>query len=69
MRALGNGMVPIYEEHTARLERGLSIETWSGMSEMEKAMLIAQRRISIQVQNLQTEAEIRKSKQDAKRKQ
>lgn len=66
---LGIDLVPIFEEHTARLERGISVSSWLEMSETEKALIIARRRISVQMQNLQTEAEIQKTKRDvAKRK-
>jgi hypothetical protein len=68
LRALSAGMVPIYEEHSARLDRGISVDAWLNMTETEKALIIASRRIATQMQNLQTEAEIRKAKADAKRK-
>jgi len=35
------------------------------MDETEKALIIARRRIAIQMQNLQTEAEIRKAKKES----
>lgn len=63
--ALGADMVPTFEETSARLERGYSVEAWSKMDAMEKAIVIAQRRIDIAVKNLQAEAEMR----DAKRRQ
>ena len=68
MRRLGVNLVPVYEEHAARLERGLTVASWLELDETEKALIIARRRISIQMQNLQTEAEIRKAKQEAKKK-
>lgn len=68
LRALGKGLVPVFEEHEARLERGYSLEEWSAMAEMEKALVIAARRTHIAIQNLQTEAEIKKAEQEAKRK-
>lgn len=61
-------MVPLHEEHEARLERGISLTIWSGMEMYEKALLIANRRIRIQIKNLQAEAEIRDAKRKAKRK-
>jgi hypothetical protein len=67
LRKLGLDLVPIFEEHTARLERGVSVEEWSEKPETEKALIIAQRRIAIQMKNLQTEAEIRKAKQESKK--
>lgn len=67
LRKLGVDLVPLYEEHAARLERQISVSQWLDMSETEKALVIAQRRISIQMQNLQTEAEIRKMNRDAKK--
>lgn len=68
LRKLGIDLVPIFEEQSARLERGISVSEWSGMNETEKALIIARRRIALQMRNLQTEAEIRKMKRDANRK-
>jgi hypothetical protein len=58
-------LVPVFEEHSVRLERGVSIKDWMDMDETEKALIVARRRIATQMRNLQTEAEIRKAKQDA----
>lgn len=60
--ALGADMVPIFEETSVRLERGYSIEIWSNLDPMERALMIAQRRIDIAVKNLQAEAEMRDAK-------
>jgi hypothetical protein len=68
LKLLGQGLVPIHEEHESRLERGISLKVWSEMDMFEKALLIASRRIRHMVGNLQAEAEIRKAKRDAKRK-
>jgi hypothetical protein len=54
-------IVPTFEEHLARLERGINLETWSRMDVEEKAIIIAVRRMSKAVDNLQAEAEIAKS--------
>mgnify|MGYP001184895256 CR=1 FL=1 len=55
---LNAGLVPIYEEHRVRADRGIDIETWSRMNVDEKAIIIAISRVSNAIQNLQTEAEI-----------
>lgn len=55
------GIIPTYEEHIARIEHKISLEAWSEMSVDEKAMIIAVRRISRAMENLQAEAEIEKS--------
>lgn len=68
MRKLGVNLVPVYEEHSARIERGITVRDWLEMCETEKALIIARRRVSLQMQNLQTEAEIRRAKQDARKK-
>lgn len=68
LKALTQDMVPLHEEHEARLERGITLSNWSGMDMYEKALLIANRRIRIQIKNLQAEAEIRDAKRKAKRK-
>lgn len=68
LKALAQDMVPLHEEHEARLERGITLDIWSRMDIFEKALLIANRRIRIQIKNLQAEAEIRDAKRKAKRK-
>lgn len=65
LRGLGSGIVTLQEEHTCRLENKISLTAWADMPEMEKALAIAQRRNSIAMRNLQTEAEIEKAKRDA----
>lgn len=67
LRALGSGLVTLQEEHTTRLERGISIQAWADMPEMEKAMVVAVRRNTIAMRNLQTEAEIEQSKREAQK--
>lgn len=68
MRMLGVGMVPIFEEHTARLERNIRLDEWETMDPFEKALIIAQRRIQIAVDNLQAEAQIKAAKTKGARK-
>lgn len=65
LRLLRKGLVPIYEEHSARIERNISLEVWSEMGEMEKALIIAQRRIAIAMKNLQSDAEAEQIKREA----
>lgn len=67
-RSLGDGMVPIFEEHSARLERGFSIEAWYALDPMERAIVIAERRIDNAMKAHYAEAESRQMKRDAKRK-
>lgn len=67
LKTTAAGMVPIYEEHAARLERRISLDDWYCMDVYERALVVAHRRIHIQVQNLQSEAEIRNSKREAKK--
>lgn len=59
MESLAPGLIPIYEENVARLERGIDLETWTKMTVDEKAMIIAIRRTTIAMNNLQSEAEIK----------
>lgn len=66
--SLGEGFVPIFEEHTARLERNYSLKEWYALDPMERALVVAMRRIDIATKNLQSDAEIRKAKADAARK-
>jgi hypothetical protein len=65
-RNLGEGMVPIFEEHLARLERGLSLGDWWKLESMERALIIAVRRIENAAKNHQTEAEVRAAKRKGK---
>jgi len=67
LRSPAYGLVPIYEEHEARLERGIGVQAWMDMDETEKALIVAARRIRIAIANLQAEAEIKRSEQEAKR--
>lgn len=64
--SLGDDMVPLFEEHAARLERGISMKDWYALEPLERAMVVAIRRLDNSMKNLQAEAEIRKAKRDAK---
>jgi len=67
LKSIGEGMVPMFEEHEARLSRGIGLDEWGTMPLFEKALLIAHRRVKIAMENLQTEAEIRQAENKAKR--
>jgi hypothetical protein len=67
LNILSNGLIPIFEEHEARLERNISLKSWADMHYMEKALIVADRRIRNATQNIQAEAEIEKMKADAKK--
>ncbi len=60
-------MVPIFEEHATRIENGFSIEDWYKLESIERAMIVAMRRIDVASKNLQAEAEIKASKRNSKR--
>lgn len=66
VRGLGNELVPIQEEHEARLERGIGLDDWSRLPLIEKALIIAVRRNKIAMQNIQAEVEISKSERQLK---
>lgn len=66
--AIGADMVPTFEEHATRLESRYEIEKWYALDPMERAIIVAVRRIDIAAKNQQSEAEIRESKRNAKRK-
>ncbi len=68
-RSIGEGMVPIFEEHAARSERGYSVEKWYALEPMERAMIIAIRRIDNAMKNHYSEAEAKQAKREAKRRQ
>jgi len=67
LRSPSAGLVPIYEEHETRLERGIDIQTWMEMEETEKALIVAARRIRIALANLQAEAEIAYSEREIRK--
>lgn len=66
--ALGSDMVPIFEEHTTRLERNYTLEQWYALDPMERALVVAHRRIDMAAKNLQSDAEIRDAKRKSKQK-
>jgi len=66
--SLDSDMVPIFEEQLARLEKGYKLQEWFELDPMERAMVIAVRRVDIATKNQQTEAEIKKAIQKAGRK-
>jgi hypothetical protein len=65
---IGIDMVPVQEEHEARLERGIGLDAWSRMPMMEKALIVAVRRIRNAMSNIRTEAEIRQAERNMKKK-
>lgn len=67
LRAPARGLVPIYEEHETRLERGINIQDWMRISETEKALMVAVRRTHQAISNLQAEAEIRHTEREARK--
>ena len=60
--ALGIGMAPVFEETSARIEKSITLDGWAALDPMEKALIIAQRRIDTAIRNIQSEAEMRKAK-------
>jgi len=66
-RSLGTGMVPIFEEHLARLERNIRMDDWRRMEAMERAMVIAVRRVENAAKNHQAEAEAKAAKRNIKK--
>jgi len=67
-RSIDRDMVPIFEEHTAREEKKLTMKEWYSLEPMERAIIIAVRRIANASRNHQAEAEIRANKAAAQRK-
>lgn len=67
LRMIGVDMIPVQEEHDARLERGISLENWGSMDLWEKALIVANRRVRVAISNIHTEAEIRDAERQAKR--
>ena len=67
LKKLGVDMVPFFEEHTARLERNYSIEAWYALRPMERALIVAQRRLDNAMKAHQNQAEAKRMKQQAKK--
>jgi hypothetical protein len=65
--AIGAEMVPLFEEHSERIRRRYSLNEWAQLDPLEKAMMIAIRRIDTSMRNLQAEAETRAAKAKAKK--
>ena len=53
---------------SVRIEQRYTTEEWARLDSMEKAIMIAQKRISNAIQNIQSEAEMRKMKQEQRKK-
>jgi len=66
LRSIGNGMVPVYEEHVTRIENNMNLTEWDALPYMERVMVIAVTRVKHAIANLQAEAEIRKNESDIK---
>lgn len=62
MRSILRGLIPVYEEHDARISAGIKLGEWTEMEPMEKALVVAHHRIANAVRNHQADAEIRMSK-------
>lgn len=72
LKRLTEGMVPLQEEHEARLERNLGLSEWAAMPRLDKAFIIAVRRNHFALQNIQsdvetTQAEVRAKRMNVKR--
>lgn len=67
-RSIGDGMVPIFEEHSVRIQRNFTVEQWEKLEPMERAIVIAEHRIDNAMKGHYAEAESRQMRQDAKRK-
>lgn len=64
--SLGRDMVPVFEEMSARLGTHMTLEQWSALDPMERALVVAQRRVDNAIKNIQTEAELRAAKKKRK---
>lgn len=66
-KSIGSDMVPIFEEHSVRVERGHTLESWYALQPMERAIMVAQKRIENSMKNHYSEAEANKMRNDAKK--
>ena len=67
LKRLGFGLVPLYEEHSTRVEYKFTMEDWDKLPPIEKAFMVAVRRIERSCDNIQAEASIRESKRNMKK--
>jgi hypothetical protein len=67
LRQFGLDTIPVYEEHIARLERGIRLSEWATMPEDEKALVVALRRVQKSIENIQNDTEIRQAKKKMKK--
>jgi hypothetical protein len=67
LRSLGNGLIPVFEEHQVRIENRMTLAEWDEIPYMEKAMIVAIRRTDHSIKNLQAEAEIRENERQVKK--
>jgi len=67
-RSIWEGQVPIFEENLARLERNYTLTEWYALPYMERAIVVAVRRIKNASEGHQNDAEAAKMKRDAKAK-
>jgi len=59
LRSLGNGMIPVFEEHEVRVDNKMSLTEWDELPYMERVIIVAVSRIKKSMSNLQAEAELR----------
>ena len=64
---MSQDFVPLYEEHSARIEAHYGIKDWYELDPMERAVIIAVRRIGNAMTNLQMEAEMKAAKMKARK--
>ena len=67
LKSIGRGLIPVFEEHSVRIENHYSIDEWDTIPYMERAIIVAVARSKRAIANLQAEAEIRESEQKQKR--
>ena len=56
------GMVPVYDEHAARLKAGYTIPEWRGLIPVDRAIEVAMYRIENKVEAISQEIQAEKSK-------
>lgn len=60
-------MVPLFDEHAARLSHEISMEEWYAMDRTERAVIVAVWRIGKSMESLQSEAEIAQANRSARK--
>ena len=64
----GLNLIPVYEEHLARVENRYTMEEWDNLPYLDRVFFVALRRVANAYKNVQSEAEIAEGERKSKAK-